>query len=362
MAIDQISLMRVFDMMSEGVFVLDPDWRILYANDSGRRYLGLSEADSIISEDLRPKLLSDFVLSTDLMAFASDSDNEHSINFEAANPDDRSFDLTLSLYMSRQTDDGTRILLIRDITEEQRDKALKRDFLSFISHKLRTPVSTLKVSLSNLRDGVLGNLNEQQVESLDISQRKVQTLEKIIDKLITFTTLRDERLQAERCQLDIQKATRKFAERFARECPGTSPNLRFAFDEPEAVTSMREHLFETILESILDNAVKFSIKARASIAFSCQRHASTGEIILAISDDGPGMPPAVQKTAFQAFTQRDDEFTGNTAGLGLGLTTVQYLMTLYGGRVGLESQPGRGTTVKLVFPLSGTTPEKACAE
>lgn len=348
MPIEQISLTRVFDMMSEGVLVLDTDWRILYANDSARRYLGLAEAEKVISEDLRPKLLSDFVLSADLASL--ESDHEHSVNFEAANPDDRSYDLTLSLYMSRETDDGTRILLVRDVTEEQRDRALKRDFLSFISHKLRTPVSTLKVSIANLRDGVLGELTESQLESLEISARKVLALEKIIDRLITFTTLRDERLLADPSVIDVMDVAREVAGQFARLREVKPIALRFAPCEDDARAHFRETLFRTVLESILDNAVKFSNKPEASVTILGRRDGATGEFLLDIADDGPGMPPTVQRDAFQPFTQRDDEFTGNAAGLGLGLATVKYLMTLFGGRTALESVPGRGTLVRLVFP------------
>lgn len=360
MTMEQVSLRRVFDMMSEGVLVLDPDWRILYANDSGRRYLRLSETDRSIREDVRPKLLSDFVLSTDFATL--ESDEEQSMNFEAVNPADRSFDLTLSLYMSRPTEDGTRILLIRDITEEQRDRALKQDFLSFISHKLRTPLSTLKVSIGNLKDGLLGDINEQQLETLEISKRKVQALERIIDKLITFTTLRDEQLHTERCLIDIQEMSKMFAEGFAKKLGEKGPDIRFEFDKPKALISMRPTLFTTVLEAILDNAAKFSDKPRVRITFTCQHTSSTREIFLSITDDGPGMPPAMQKAAFQAFTQRDDEFTGNAAGLGLGLATVEYIMSLHGGKVMLQAHPGCGTTVKLVFPQPDDTACEPCPE
>lgn len=348
MAADQKSLIRVFDKMTDGILVLDQEWRILYANESGRRYLGLSAQDSTISEDLRPKLQRQFVLSADLMDI--EMTEEESMDFEATNPEDRSYDMTLSIYMSRPTEEGTRILLIRDITHEQHERELKHDFLSFISHKLRTPVSTLKIGLSNLRDGVIGDLNVQQVQSLEMSQRKVAAVEKVIEKLITFTTLRDEHIRAEKARIDAQRTARDFCDAFARKLSAKRVNVKYEFGAGDALIDCRDSLFKTMLECILDNSVKFSDKPAVSITVACSRNESSGELTLAIGDDGPGIPPPIQMNVFQPFTQRDDDFTGNMAGLGLGLATVHYVMRLYGGRAELESGSGRGTTIELVFP------------
>ncbi len=360
MAIDQGSLIRVFDKMDEGVLVLESGWRILYSNSSARRYLGLSESAESISSDLRPKLQRDFILTADIANL--DDDREHSIDFEAMNPEDRSYDMTLSLYMSRATDEGTRILLIRDITDEQRERELKQDFLSFISHKLRTPVSTLKVSLSNLRDGVLGSLSDAQIESLELSQRKVASLERVIDKLITFTSLRDERVRAEACYIDAMAVARELCELHSRKVLPKRVSFQFGSKSDDTEIHFRASLFKTLLECIVDNSVKFSNNEDVSIEILFDKDGTTGEIVMSISDDGPGMPPSTQQNAFQPFTQRDDEFTGNVAGLGLGLATVNYLMKLYGGRALLESTPGNGTTVKLVFAPKTDGARLHCAE
>ncbi|MFH1830258.1 MAG: ATP-binding protein [Pseudomonadota bacterium] len=345
---DRDSLVGVFNKMSEGILVLDADWHILYANENGRRYLGLSATEKRISEDLRPKLASSFILSTDLADIESAEDS--SLDFKASNPADRSYDMTLALYMSRPTEDGKRILLIRDVTEEQRDKEIKQDFLSFISHRLRTPASVISISLSNLADCVLGPLNEHQMEVVETSQRKMSQLVDIINRLITFTSLRDERLKAESCCIDAAKVAKEFSESFAHRSHPKPVKLRHTIETDDTQISFRETLFTTVLECILDNSVKFSKKRGVTISISCRKSEETGEMVMDISDDGPGIPPAVQQNAFQAFTQRDDDFTGNIEGLGLGLTTVNYLMNLYGGQAILESARGKGTTIRLIFP------------
>ena len=152
MAADRDSLIRVFDKMTDGILVLDDRWRILYSNDSGRRYLGLTETDREISEDLRPKLTRDFVLSADLMNV--EMDEEESVAFEATNPEDRSYDMTLSIYMSRPAEDGTRILLIRDITEAQHEDIQKLRF----NISLKIKASKHKIHLLKKYTGSLYNL------------------------------------------------------------------------------------------------------------------------------------------------------------------------------------------------------------
>lgn len=342
------ALTRLFEKMADGVLVIDNGWNIVFANSRARAYLNIPTSAHRVREDLIPKLSNQFVLSTELIDVAID--DEQSVAFEASNRPEFSFDMVLSIYMSRSTDDGLRFLIIRDVTEDQREELLKRSFLSLISHKFLTPIAVIRGALENIRAGVMGPTTEKQVEALNKGLERLDGLSGIVRRLSEYTRLQAERPGTRLPHMDAMDVVRRFCEEYGSRASSKGAKIVIEPAACDAVVAAREAQLIAILENLFDNAVKFSARDGVRISVEGRRAGDEGEFCLRVCDDGPGIPPSVQANVFKEFAQRDDDFTGNTEGLGLGLPMVRNLMNLFGGRVEIESSPGRGTSVKLFFP------------
>lgn len=350
--ISEHALVRIFNKMADGVLIIDPDWHILYANEAAARYLDLSSDDEKVREDLIPKLASRFVLTTELGTVQKE-DLEGSLVFQASHLPNMSYGMTLSLYMSRPTEEGWRILLMRDVTEEQKESAFKHSFLGLVSHKLRTPITVLQMVLKNFSRGSFGALNKKQQGASVTMQRRVTALEHLVGKLISFTELQNQDVKRDASIVDVIKLTADVCERYACKEAAKPLQISWKGKVDDGRVLFNERLLGSVIKNIVENAVKFSKKPEVHINIAVSKIPATGEIEMNIHDDGPGIPPAVQKQAFQTFTQRDDDFTGNVEGMGLGLPIVYHLMNLFGGDASLKSSPKDGTTISLVFPPLG---------
>ena len=348
MKLENTALARLFERMAEGVLIIDSGWNIVFANSLARAFLGIPTSAVRIREDLIPKLSRQFILSADLIDVAID--DEQSVAFEASNRPEHSFDMVLSLYMSRATEDGLRFLMIRDVTNERREELLKRSFLSLISHKLLTPITVIRSCLENISAKVMGPVTEKQQEALGKGLKKLDQLSGVVSRLFAYTQMQAEQPGLSAPVIDALAKAGEFCAEFDKRPGSGKAEFVIGAAEGDASVAAREKPFFAVLENIFENSVKFSQKERVRISISGRRDKEGGGFCLNVEDDGPGIPPGVLAHAFEEFTQRDDDFTGNTEGLGLGLPMVRNLMNLFGGRVEVESSPGRGTRVKLFFP------------
>lgn len=358
MPVQMPTLARLFDKMEEGMLIVDRDWGILYANDFARRYLNLQH-ESRVREELVEKLQGRFIFNTDLdnLFGGQRAGDEWSIQFEAASRGEGEAPFVLSIYMSRPNEEGARFLLLRDVTEERNEELWKDKFLSLISHKLMTPINTIALYLSTMGEEMLGPLNPKQGEAVAVSREKLKALERSVARLIQYASLEKMEKAGATQRIEAVRLTADFCARFARQDRKKKAIIACSVGPENDAVVASESFFLSALDNVLDNAVKFHPGPEVHIDISFRRDAVSGEFEIAIHDDGPGVPPALQGDIFKEFVQRDDDFTGNVEGMGLGLPFVHHLMRIFKGRIVLESAPNAGTTVRLIFPPANASKE-----
>ncbi|MFH1874389.1 MAG: PAS domain-containing sensor histidine kinase [Pseudomonadota bacterium] len=348
MTIDRQALSRIFNKITEGVLIVDAKWKIMYANDAAREFLGLSPHDHKLHEDFFPQLNGRFIVDTD--DIQTRKLQEQSFTLEADPLPDSKEKITLSIYISKVSSDGWRVILLRDITEEHKEQQLKRNFLSLISHKLRTPLTILKIGMDNLLQGIAGPFTEKQLNNLQRQHQIIIVLDQIINRLLTFSSIQDESLMHTAQNIDLVKFSHKFCKQFQRKNTNKTLNIIWGENLSNLYIRFSEQLLEKVFENILENSLKFSNKPKTTIKLNFFKNEATGETVAEINDDGPGIPPSVLRQAFEPFTQHDRDFTCNIEGFGLGLPIVQQVMKLYQGKTQIESNQESGTTIRLIFP------------
>ncbi|HEY8805983.1 MAG TPA: ATP-binding protein [Candidatus Limnocylindria bacterium] len=232
--------------------------------------------------------------------------------------------------------------------ELSRANRLKSEFLANMSHELRTPLNAIIGYSQLMLDGIDGSLTEQQVTDLRRVTTAGSTLLGLINGLLDIAKIEAGRMEIERKSVFVELAAAKVVDliRPTAEAKGIAISLDMPRDLPAA--SADPQRFDQILTNLVANAVKFTERGLITIG----AHAGVGEIVVSVTDTGIGIAPEAQGYIFDEFRQEDASTTRQFGGTGLGLAIAKKLVELQGGRIWLESTPGRGSTFSFTIAVA----------
>jgi two-component system sensor histidine kinase/response regulator len=271
-----------------------------------------------------------------------------------------------------ETDAGTFISsALRDITTHRQSQELlrraklaaeettrlKSDFLANMSHEIRTPLNAI-IGLSHL--ALKSGLNAKQEDYLRKISNSSQLLLGIINDSLDFSKIEAGRLEIERIEFDLENVIGNLSgmlqERAAEK--GLEFIIDIAADVPRDLMGDPLRLGQ-ILINFTSNAIKFT--ARGEVIITVRQENQTTDnvtLVIGVKDTGIGMTPAQMSRLFEAFSQADSSTTRRFGGTGLGLAISKRLATLMGGDVGVESEPGKGSTFWLRVPLGKSSRQR----
>src|SRR5271168_1334249 len=250
--------------------------------------------------------------------------------------------------------------IARDITdlEAERQKALaastaKTEFLSSMSHEIRTPMNAI-LGMADLMGE--SDLDAEQRRYLDTIISNGNALLELINGILDLARVESGRLDLEAVAFDVNELTEKVADTLAVRAheKGIELAVRFAADLPPTLVGDSLRLRQ-VLTNLIGNAIKFTERGEVVIDVAHNPGQSNpGSIGFSVRDSGIGMPQEMLPNIFSAFTQADSSTTRKYGGSGLGLTIVERLVALMGGKVWVESELGTGSifcfTAELGFP------------
>jgi PAS domain S-box-containing protein len=251
---------------------------------------------------------------------------------------------TARLYQELQR----RTLELTYALEQRQELArLRSEFIRNVSHELRTPLAIARGHAELLESGVLGELEEDQLQSVVVIARRMQTLSRIMDD---FAAIIDVEGELQRRPVDLAELLRELlAEQQMREVVQQS-NLTLAVEiAPDApLVSGDAFQLQRAMSNLLDNAVKFTPDGgRVSVNLR-----QAGECLeLEVKDTGIGIPADQFERIFERFYQIDGSTTRRYGGTGLGLALVREIVEMHGGQVDVQSVLGQGSTFSVVLPI-----------
>ena len=229
---------------------------------------------------------------------------------------------------------------------------LKSIFLATMSHELRTPLNVIIGYTELLLDEVFGRLTPEQTASLD----RVGTSARELLELIS-ATLDISRLETGRAALTLQEI---HPAALLREVEAETaavrdkPGVASVWNVPDDLAPVFSDAVKVkvLLKNLINNAFKFTDSGTVTVSAATRDH----WLELCVSDTGIGMPPAVQAVIFEPFRQGDSSTTRRHGGVGLGLYIVSRLLDMLGGRIEVESEPGKGSTFRVSIPRDALRP------
>jgi PAS domain S-box-containing protein len=253
-------------------------------------------------------------------------------------------------YSPQYNRDGEAIHVIanvRDVSRLREADEMKHMVLSVISHELKTPVSIIK--------GYAGTLGREDAtwdkatlaNGLAIIEEEADKLNALINNLLDASRLQAGGLKLQFAYLDLPSMAEKAVQKLRTQTQRHSFSVDFPPDFPP-VQGDYERIGE-VLSNLIGNAIKYSPAGGLIRVVGAVRD---GEVVLSVSDEGVGIPVNDQERIFERFTRVDNSLTRQTPGAGLGLFLVKAVVAAHGGRVWVDSQPGRGATFHIALPLA----------
>ena len=239
----------------------------------------------------------------------------------------------------------------KTIDELKSRDALKTQFLSNISHDLRTPLAAIITHAEILRDGMLGELNQKQRDSVTGIVNGGQQLIDMIDEILTYVRSTGDQVPLLRTEFSIAEVVDQVT--LLNQSLAAKKHItleRTNGDDLPRVYADRDKI-KHVFANLIGNAIKFTADGgRVWISFS-RRGAEETELLVEVGDTGRGIARDHYELVFREFAQVDSSPSRSHHGTGLGLAIARRLVELHRGRIWVESELGKGSRFFFTLPL-----------
>lgn len=355
---DRVSLMRtrrateeIFKTLPTAISVLDLDGRVEFSTATADRYFGLKPG--VFAGDLGYDWMSPLIrqaLDEDRIV-ERDPRNGYVQQFA----DNREYffqPMAVPIQAGPDRREPTGVaLILKDVTQVHEQHEMRSGVVSAVSHQLRTPLTSLRMSIHLLLEEQVGALNEKQTELLLAARDDSERLVAILDDLLDIN-----RMESGKSRIALEPATpralaRDSIEAFLADAKDKGVTLvnDIPDDLPEVMADAEK--IRHVFANLLSNALRFTGPGGAvTIHASLER----GCVTFAVEDTGKGIAAADMKQVFEPFYRAPGQ--DDRSGLGLGLAIAREIVRAHGGEVGAESVVGKGSVFRFTLPARTDPP------
>lgn len=239
------------------------------------------------------------------------------------------------------------VILYRNVRAQQRLMELKNDFISNVTHELKTPVATVSVALEALKN--FNALNDLKLtnEYLDIARNELNRLTLMTDKILKAAVFENKGITIRKEEVDLHQTIAQIID-----------SMRLIFEKRQAVVSFEptgkqfivsgENTHITnVIYNLIDNALKYS-PDQPTLTITLTE--TSEEVIVSVQDHGIGIPTEYKKKIFEKFFRIPTGDIHNIKGYGLGLSYVAGVVKAHGGSIDVQSESGKGSTFIIHWP------------
>ncbi|MEO5721289.1 MAG: ATP-binding protein [Chthoniobacterales bacterium] len=350
------SLQNILGALPDGLVLVDQQRRIQLANPQFQRLFRLPEEARGIGllEIVRDAVVDRAVAS----ALASGELRSEPVTLGRDLDSRRDLEVTAVPFATGNNGTSNAVVLFRDITQVRQVEEMRRDFVANVSHELRTPLSIFRGYLETLLDDPQ-QPHDELVRILEVMDRHAERLTLLVEDILSLARLETPGARLDRTEICLpdflRGILRDWEKRFGTK--SLKATLDAAKDLP--VISADEPRLQEVIYNLLDNAVKYS-QPEGIIRLSAR--CVDDAVRIAVADEGVGIPARDLPRIFERFYRADKARSRQLGGTGLGLSIVKHIAQLHGGNVEAVSEPGRGTTISVVFPLQPPFEAEEAAE
>ena len=343
-------LATIIESMMDGIITTDNNGRIILINTSAEDMLGGRNDEIFIGKDALKILniteyesIEEILEAEDsLLVSASKSDDELLLRAE------------ISKIVKEDTGDLTQmstelegyIIVLYDVTDQERQEKERREFVSTVSHELRTPLTTMNSYIEALEEGVLED-KELAPQFIDTIHKETTRMIRMVNELMQLGKMDIKEEHYEKEFIDINKMLEQITDRFAL----THPEKNFIKHIPKSpifVEGDQDKLTQ-VFDNIVNNAIKYSPDGK-NITVRVRQNYHHNRVSISIKDEGVGIPLVYIDKIFNRFYRVDKSRQRSMGGTGLGLALAKTIVEAHKGRIWAQSREGYGSIIFVTLP------------
>jgi PAS domain S-box-containing protein len=331
----------------DGVLSVGDDGHILDCNESICQLLGYTK-EEIIGTSFRDLLSK--AAAEDLLSYRAQLAHSRQVEqeFEMTHRSGKAVAVWAKMVPLQEGGDGISrvVVYLRDTEERKKLSQLKDEFIGLVSHELRSPLTVIIGAINTALTEETRLSAEESHHLLQDAAIEAESLSHLVGNLLELSRVQADQLTLYTEPSNLDAAVQSVVDKLKR----TYPSHTFVVDishETPPITADQLRL-ERILFNLMDNAAKYSSEGTEISVFARQ---DSEHLIVGVSDQGIGITPHDQAKLFAPFQRLEDYRSDGARGAGLGLLVCRRLVEAHGGRIWVESEPGRGSTFFFALPL-----------
>jgi len=345
-------LASILSNMSDGVIATDEFGRTVVLNRSARAMLGLGDGNAAVGRDV-----------LELLGLRREDVSEAAwvegaVLNVVLTPDAGGGPLTARATFSpiHRRDHGVSgtVVLLHDVTEQEKLDASRKEFVANVSHELRTPLTTIKSYLEALDEGALEDRALAE-RFIGVTRNETERMIRLVNDLLHLSRFDSRQTPLTLERLGMAELLEEVSDRFAFQARqrgmGLSVELEGA-DVPPVLVD--RDAIDQVLDNLVSNAIKYSLDGGRVLlsARYAAAEAGPGWVEVTVRDWGIGIPKKDLHRIFERFYRVDKARSRNMGGTGLGLSIALEIVKAHGGTIRIESEPGQGTAVVFTLPAA----------
>ena len=225
---------------------------------------------------------------------------------------------------------------------------MKSEFISIVSHQLRSPLSNLRWAIELLMSGRLGKIEEKQTEYFRILKENSGRMEELVSDLLVVSRIETATLPLKKKEISLEELINKLISEFQPFARASNVEIEFKSQENLPKILADPSQLYLVVENLLDNAIRY-IKDKGKVKILLEKRGPN--LYFEIEDNGVGIPREDQKYIFQKFFRSENILRYQTQGSGLGLYISKAIIERSGGKIGFKSEENKGSTFWFTLPI-----------
>lgn len=347
----------IVDSISDGIIVTDAQMNILHINNLVAELFGYKDVEAIgkpVGSVINDERIMNLIRSASRDALDGNGvqgdGSPEAVNLVQLAHGDRQ--LFFRPKLTRVLDNEGRLYgvltILQDVTQFKELDRMKSDFIATLSHEFRTPLTSINMSVDILNQELLGPLNDRQKELINTTKDDVQRLTKLARELLQLSKLESGRIHFKNEELDvrslIETATKSLQIQFEDK------NVQLRTDVPDQLPTLiaDEQQLSWVINNLMTNALKYT-DAGGSVTLRVRQ--KDDAMLFEVEDTGHGIPKEYLDKIFDKFVQVKSTSVPTPGSVGLGLAIAKEIVEVYGGRIWVTSEVGKGSTFSFTLPL-----------
>lgn len=336
-----IELESILNSMINGIIAIDQNKNILMINKISFEILGLPDDFVSENESMYKIIRNDEVAEMIEKSITMGESQVRELKY-------LNLDKVLRIYvnpiMTSTSEIIGSIVVIQDVTQIRKLEKMRSDFVSNVSHELKTPLTSIKGFVDTLKGGAIEN-QQTAVRFLDIIDIESDRLYRLINDILLLSEIETMEREPDKSEVHINEVVDEVIEMLALKASEKHLVLKKRLNGDFYINANRDRIKQMYI-NLVDNAIKYT--EAGEIAVSLDSEGSWIKTV--VSDTGIGFDEKYKERLFERFYRVDKGRSRLSGGTGLGLSIVKHIVLLYKGKISVESTPGKGTSFEILLP------------